>query len=46
MVCFIDDLDAKIDQVTSAIDDELGDANWTAWRNALQTRLYRKRLEQ
>ncbi len=46
MVCFIDDLDAKIDQVTSAINDELGDANWTAWRNALQTRLYRKRLEQ
>jgi len=45
MVCMIDDLDAKVDQVTSAIDDELGDGNWTAWRNALQTRLYRKKLE-
>ncbi|MBN2137119.1 MAG: HD domain-containing protein [Sedimentisphaerales bacterium] len=45
MVCFIDDMDAKIDQVVSAIDDELGDGNWTAWQNALQTRLYRKRLE-
>jgi len=45
MVCMIDDLDAKVDQVTSAIDDELSDGNWTAWRNALQTRLYRKKLE-
>ena len=45
MVCLIDDLDAKVDQVTSAIDDELSDGNWTAWRNALQTRLYRKKLE-
>jgi len=45
MVCYIDDLDAKINQVTSAIDKELGDTNWTAWQNSLQTRLYRKQLE-
>jgi len=45
MVCYIDNLDAKINQVTSAIDNELGDTNWTAWQNSLQTRLYRKRLE-
>lgn len=45
MVCLIDDLDSKVDQVTSAIQDELGEGNWTAWRNALQTRLYRKRLD-
>jgi len=45
MVCYIDDLDAKINQVTSAIDKELSDSNWTAWQNSLQTRLYRKRLE-
>jgi 3'-5' exoribonuclease len=45
MVCYIDDLDAKINQVTSAIDNELGDSNWTAWQNSLQTRLYRKQLE-
>jgi 3'-5' exoribonuclease len=45
MVYFIDDLDAKMDQVTSAIDKDLGDSNWTAWQNALQTRLYRKRIE-
>ena len=46
MVNYIDDLDAKIGQVTIAIDNELSDSNWTAWQNALQTRLYKKRLEQ
>ena len=45
MVCYLDNLDAKINQVTSAIDSEIGDTNWTAWQNSLQTRLYRKRLE-
>jgi len=44
MVYYIDDLDAKINQVTSAIDNEPGDSNWTPWQSALQTRLYRKRL--
>jgi 3'-5' exoribonuclease len=45
MVYYIDDLDAKMNQVTSAIDNELSDSNWTQWKNALQTRLYRKRIE-
>lgn len=45
MVYYIDDLDAKINQVTAAIDSELSDSNWTAWKNALQTRIYRKRIE-
>jgi 3'-5' exoribonuclease len=45
MVCYIDNLDAKISQVTSAIDNEVSDSNWTAWQNSLQTRLYRKRLD-
>jgi len=45
MVYYIDDLDAKMDQVTSAIDGEMSESNWTAWQNALQTRLYRKRLD-
>ena len=45
MVYYIDDLDAKLNQVTSAIDNELSDSNWTAWQSALQTRLYRKRIE-
>lgn len=45
IVYYIDDLDSKISQVTSAINSEQGDSNWTAWKNALQTRLYRKRIE-
>ena len=45
MVNYIDDLDAKINQVTAAIDNEGGDSNWTGWKKALQTRLYRKRIE-
>jgi 3'-5' exoribonuclease len=45
MVYYIDDLDAKMSQVTAAIDNEPSDSNWTAWKSALQTRLYRKRLE-
>jgi 3'-5' exoribonuclease len=45
MVYYIDDLDAKINQVQSTIDSEVGDTNWTAWQNSLQTRLYRKRIE-
>ena len=44
-VNYIDDLDAKLSQVKVAIDSELSDSNWTAWKNALQTRLYRKRVE-
>jgi hypothetical protein len=31
--------------VTAAIDNETSDANWTAWNHALQTRLYRVRIE-
>jgi 3'-5' exoribonuclease len=45
MVNLLDDLDAKINQVTSVIENEPGDANWTAWQSALATRLYRKRIE-
>ncbi len=45
MVNFIDDMDAKLAQVTTAIETDPGDTNWTAWKNALQTRLYRKRIE-
>ncbi len=45
MVNYIDDLDAKMSQVTSAIDEEPGDSNWTGWQGSLGTRLYRKTLE-
>ena len=45
MVCYIDDLDAKINQVTRLIEDEKGDSNWTGWQKPLETKLYRKRIE-
>jgi 3'-5' exoribonuclease len=45
MVYYIDDLDAKMNQVTAAIENEVSDSNWTGWQNSLQTRLYRKRIE-
>ena len=45
MVYYIDDLDAKVSQVTTAIENELSNSNWTDWKNTLQTRLYRKRIE-
>ena len=45
MVYYIDDLDAKINQVTTVIDNELSDSNWTGWQNALQTKLYKKHIE-
>jgi len=46
MVNYIDDLDAKMRQVTGLIDNEVGDSNWTGWQNSLGTRLYRKGIEQ
>jgi len=45
MVYYIDDLDAKMNQVTRAIENDPSDASWTEWKSALQTRLYRKRIE-
>jgi len=45
MVYYIDDLDAKVNQVISAIENEPGDSDWTPWKNALQTKLYRKRID-
>ena len=45
LVNCIDDLDAKVSQVTEAINTEVSDSNWTEWKHALQTRLYRKRIE-
>jgi len=45
MVNYIDDLDAKLNQVAGAIENDPGNTDWTAWVNALGTRLYRKRIE-
>ncbi|MDD5458302.1 MAG: HD domain-containing protein [Phycisphaerae bacterium] len=45
MVNYIDDLDAKINQVTNLIETDGGEENWTGFQNALQTRLYRKQIQ-
>ena len=45
MVSYIDDLDAKMNQVTRLIEDEPGDSNWTGWQKPLETKLYRRRIE-
>jgi 3'-5' exoribonuclease len=45
MVYYIDDLDSKINQVITLIENDMSDSNWTGWNNALQTKLYRKRIE-
>lgn len=44
MVKFIDDMDAKLNQVTRAIENDPGDSDWTEWKRALETRLYRRRV--
>jgi len=44
MVNYIDDLDAKMNQVSNAIENDPGDSDWTEWKRGLETRLYRKRV--
>ena len=44
MISRLDDLDAKMAQVVTMIETEPGESDWTAWKNPLQTRLYRKRV--
>ncbi len=43
MVNYIDDLDAKMNQVTNLIDNDPGNTNWTAYQRPLETKLYRPR---
>ncbi len=43
MVNYIDDLDAKMNQVGNLIDNEPGDDDWTNYQRSLETRIYRKR---
>ncbi|MBE0535968.1 MAG: HD domain-containing protein [Phycisphaerae bacterium] len=43
MVSYIDDLDAKMNQVATLIDNDPGDSNWTAYQRPLETKLYRPR---
>ncbi|MCE5340702.1 MAG: HD domain-containing protein [Planctomycetaceae bacterium] len=44
LVGFLDNIDAKINQVTGKIDSEPGDANWTAFIKSLDSKIYRKRV--
>lgn len=44
MVNYIDNLDAKMNQTMSLIENEPGDDNWTAFQRSLETKLYRNRV--
>jgi 3'-5' exoribonuclease len=44
LVSLLDNIDAKINQVTERIENEPGEANWTAYVKALEAKLYRKRV--
>ena len=44
LVSLLDNIDAKINQVTEKIENEPGEANWTAYVRALEAKLYRKRV--
>ena len=43
MVNYIDNLDAKMNQVATLIDNDASEGNWTGYQKSLETRLYRKR---
>jgi len=43
MINYIDNLDAKMNQVGDTIDNDPGDAAWTPFVKSLDTRLYKKR---
>ncbi|MHC5094214.1 MAG: 3'-5' exoribonuclease YhaM family protein [Planctomycetota bacterium] len=44
MVNYIDNLDAKMNQTMTLIENEPGDDNWTAYQRSLETKLYRNRV--
>ncbi len=44
LISFLDNIDAKINQVTNKIDSEPGESNWTGFVKALESKLYRKRV--
>ena len=44
LVSLLDNIDAKINQVTEKIENEPGEANWTSFVKALDAKLYRKRV--
>ncbi len=44
LVSLLDNIDAKIYQVTEKIENEPGETNWTSYIKALEAKLYRKRV--
>ena len=44
MVNYIDNLDAKMNQTMTLIENEPGDDNWTGYQRSLETKLYRNRV--
>jgi len=44
LVSLLDNIDAKINQVTDKIENEPGDNNWTSYIKSLEAKLYRKRV--
>lgn len=44
MVHYIDNLDAKINQTTSLIENDMGEGSWTSYQRSLETKLYRMRV--
>ncbi|HBG27544.1 MAG TPA: hypothetical protein DDX75_10660 [Phycisphaerales bacterium] len=44
LVSFLDNIDAKINQVTGKIENEPGDSNWTAFVKGLDSKIYRKKV--
>jgi 3'-5' exoribonuclease len=46
LVYYLDDLDAKLNQVAAAIDSRTAGDDWTEYNRNLQTRLYGRRMEE
>jgi 3'-5' exoribonuclease len=44
LISYLDNIDAKIYQVTEKIENEPGEATWTSYIKALEAKLYRKRV--
>ncbi len=44
LISYLDNIDAKINQVTSKIENEPGESSWTSYVKALEAKLYRKRV--
>ncbi len=44
LVSYLDNIDAKVNQVTGKIESEPGESNWTAFVKGLDSKIYRKRV--